>query len=78
MNRQTNDRFLRRHDMLARVGIPQATVYLMMQRGEFPRSYRITRRLVGWRESEIVDWMASRPGYVHRPQSGANLLFVQT
>ena len=48
------DRFLRRHDMLSMVGVPQSTVYLMMQRGEFPRSYQISRRLVGWKESEIA------------------------
>lgn len=65
------DRFLRRYDMLSMVGVPQSTVYLMMQRGEFPRSYQISRRLVGWKKSEIAAWMASRPGYQHRPQSKA-------
>jgi prophage regulatory protein len=65
------DRFLRRRDMLATVGIPQSTVYLMMSRGEFPRSYQITRRLVGWKLSELQAWMESRPGYEHRPQKAA-------
>lgn len=65
------DRFIRRRDMLAVVGIPQSTVYLMMSRGEFPRSYQITRRLVGWKESELSAWIASRPGYEHRPQKAA-------
>ena len=51
MSASRPDRFLRRHDMLSMVGVPQSTVYLMMQRGEFPRSYQISRRLVGWKKS---------------------------
>lgn len=71
MSSYTQDRFLRRTDMLTMVGIPQSTVYLMMQRSEFPRSYRITRRLVAWKESELREWMHSRPGYEPRRQRKA-------
>ena len=67
----TPDRFLRRRDMLATVGIPQSTVYLMMSRGEFPRSYQITRRLVGWRLSEVSARLEGRPSHQHRPPKAA-------
>jgi prophage regulatory protein len=54
------DRFLRRREILALTGIPQSTLYQMMAKGTFPKNERITPRLVGWRESAIASWMASR------------------
>jgi prophage regulatory protein len=32
----------------------------MMARGDFPRPVRLGKRAVGWRESDLQDWLASR------------------
>lgn len=37
------DRFIRRRELLAIVGIPQSTLYDLMQRNLFPRNVRASR-----------------------------------
>jgi prophage regulatory protein len=32
----------------------------MMARGDFPRPVRLGIRAVGWRESDVRDWLESR------------------
>ena len=55
-----SDRILRRREVLDRVGISQSTMYDWMKRGEFPRAVALGSKLVGWRESDIDHWIASR------------------
>ena len=51
---------LRRRQVEARVGLSRSTLYAMIRRGEFPAPVRLTRFAVGWKESDIDDWLASR------------------
>ena len=55
------DRILRKPEVLRMVGVGYTTIWEMMARGEFPSSIQIAPRAVGWRESEILDWLESRP-----------------
>ena len=57
----TNARLLRLREVLARCGLSRTTVYRQMGEGAFPRPLRVGVRAVRWRESEIEDWLASRP-----------------
>ena len=52
---------LRRSEVLARVGLSQATLYRLISRGMFPRPVRVSTRRTGWRSDEIEDWLVSRP-----------------
>ena len=54
-------RILRREEVLARVGLSQATIYRLIGRGMFPCPVRISTRATGWRSDEIEEWLASRP-----------------
>lgn len=54
------DRILRLRTVTDRVGLSRATIYRRMLRGEFPASVPLGGSLVGWRESEINAWIASR------------------
>ena len=54
------ERILRRPDVEQRTGLPRSTIYDWMKRGEFPKSVALGPRLVGWRESDIEAWMATR------------------
>jgi predicted DNA-binding transcriptional regulator AlpA len=36
----------------------------MVKRGEFPASLRLSKRIVGWRESEVEAWIKSRPAAI--------------
>ena len=47
--------------VLARTGLGRSTLYAMMDRGEFPRPLKLGVRAVGWRESDLTDWLAARP-----------------
>ncbi|MCK5748672.1 helix-turn-helix transcriptional regulator [Oricola sp.] len=53
-------KFLRRSDVEAMTGLPCSTIYEMMERGSFPRPVRLSPRIVGWIESEVIDWQRSR------------------
>lgn len=55
------DRYIRRPEVETLTGLSCSTIYRMMDDGEFPRPHRLTRKTVGWKESEIVEWLASRP-----------------
>lgn len=54
------ERFLRRREVLTATGLPCSTMYHLMSRGLFPRNVKISPRLVGWKESDIVAWQQAR------------------
>jgi prophage regulatory protein len=45
---------------MERVGLKQSSIYNKMKAGDFPKPVKISERAVGWVESEINDWIASR------------------
>ncbi|MFD0982815.1 helix-turn-helix transcriptional regulator [Tropicimonas aquimaris] len=57
---------LRRPDVESRTGLSRSTIYAKMDPRsphhdpEFPKPVRLGKRAVGWRESDIIDWMNSR------------------
>ena len=55
-----HSRILRLPEVMARVGLSRASVYLYIGKGLFPRPVAIGRRAVGWLESEIDAWLAAR------------------
>ncbi len=42
-------------------GYKRTSLYRLEQNGEFPRRYRLGINKVGWLESEVRDWLISRP-----------------
>lgn len=52
--------FLRMPSVVKKTGIPRASVYEMMERGEFPKPVRLSPRAVAWIESEIEAWQRGR------------------
>lgn len=53
----TADRILRLRKVLDRTGLSRSTLYRKVDDGTFPAQIRIATRCVGWRESEVVEWM---------------------
>ena len=53
-------RFLSRREVMERVPLSYPTIWKLMQKGNFPRSRDIGGKVV-WLESEIDDWIESRP-----------------
>jgi prophage regulatory protein len=52
---------VRRRDLKAATGLSPATIYRMMKDGDFPRPKKIGRQAVGWPQSMIDAWLATRP-----------------
>ena len=55
------DRFLRSPEVLERVRLGRTTVWRMERDGDFPPRRKIGDGAVGWLESEVDEWIQSRP-----------------
>ena len=55
------DRFLRRPEVEADVGLSRSSIYRMIEAEEFPRPIRIGKRAVAWRAPDIEQWKTARP-----------------
>jgi prophage regulatory protein len=55
-----NDKILRRTQVEERIGLSRSTLYSMIAEGTFPKPIRIGKRAVGWTESSLTAWVASK------------------
>lgn len=53
-------RYLRRPEVEHRTGFKRSQIYAMIKAGDFPPAVKLSVRAVGWRESDIAEWLASR------------------
>lgn len=53
-------RILRRPDVERITGLSRSTLYAMMADGTFPKPVKLGKRAVGWRQSDISEWLDSR------------------
>jgi prophage regulatory protein len=60
MKRLVAEKHLRRPAVEAITGLSRSTIYDLMAKGLFPRPVRLTQKTVGWPESKIAGWLASR------------------
>ncbi|MET0374835.1 MAG: AlpA family phage regulatory protein [Rhizorhabdus sp.] len=60
MNRQ-NDSILSLLEVKAQTNLSRPTIYRRMERSDFPARVRLGPGRVGWWQSEISDWLQSRP-----------------
>jgi prophage regulatory protein len=51
---------LRRKQVEQRTGLSRSTIYDHIQKGSFPRPIKLGVRAVGWIETEIDAWLATR------------------
>ena len=56
-----SDRLLRRRQVEEITGMARSSIYRLMLQGDFPQSVRVGPAAVRWRESDITDWLESRP-----------------
>jgi len=54
-----NEEILRPKDVVRVTGLSRVTVWRLSKAGEFPASVQLGPRSVGWRRSDIDEWMAS-------------------
>lgn len=51
------DRIVREPECLKMTGLSQTTIWRLEKLGNFPKRHKLTKYAVGWRESEIAQWI---------------------
>jgi prophage regulatory protein len=51
---------LRMAEVTRTVGLSRATIYRLMERGQFPRAVTLTGSAVAWVRAEVEAWIAER------------------
>lgn len=54
------DRIVRLPEVEKLTGMNYVAIYDQIKKGLFPKQVRLTTRTVGWRMSEIQEWIATR------------------
>ncbi|MGF1768624.1 AlpA family phage regulatory protein [Enterovibrio makurazakiensis] len=54
------NRILRVKEISELLGLSKSTIWRMRREGLFPAPLRLGPRAVGWRESDVTDWIKSR------------------
>lgn len=55
------ERFLRLPEVKQITGLSKSVIYDLMQNDLFPQTYRISLKASGWKYSEVMAWVNSRP-----------------
>ena len=53
-------RILRMPEVVARTGLTARMIRILVARGSFPPPIRLSRRAVGWLESDVHAWLLER------------------
>jgi len=53
-------KILRLPEVIKRTGTSRSSIYRLIEQGEFPKSYPIFGRAVGWSETDINQWIESK------------------
>ena len=72
----TGERFVRKRELLERVGSTYATIILMMEKGEFPKPVEYSNG-PRWLDSEVTAWMHARPRRLVRGDPGAKEAYAK-
>ena len=57
------DSFLRLPEVRRRTGLSTATIYRMMDRGQFPSKVQLSVNAVAWYESDVSRWVSDPAGW---------------
>jgi prophage regulatory protein len=60
LQRDPNERALRLRQVSQLTGLGRSMIYQMQAEGRFPQRIKLGERAVGWLESEVRDWLATR------------------
>ena len=60
-SKKTKERFLRIENVLAMIGMKRSWLLGQIKAGNFPSPFRLGKRAVGWKESEVFEWIDNRP-----------------
>lgn len=53
------NKVLRLPDVMELTGLSRSTIYAYMESGNFPKPIKLGARAVGWRQTDIDEWISS-------------------
>lgn len=53
-------KIIRADELAQELGVSKTTLWRMQQRNELPRPLQLSRRLTGWRRSQIEKWLEDK------------------
>ena len=56
------DSILRIHQLVERIGLSRSSILRMEKDGKFPKKIILSKRVVGWLESDVNDWLMQQAG----------------
>lgn len=59
-NNSTPDRILRWPEVKGQTGLSRTTAWREVRAGRFPAPVKLTDHAIGWRQSDLDAWLASR------------------
>ncbi len=63
------NQMLRAPEVMARTGLSRVTIWRRVKAGKFPAPKILGENSIGWPESEITAWLASRPRRTYGAES---------
>jgi prophage regulatory protein len=57
---QSSDRYLKVNEVATMLGVSRSTVWRWRKVGFLPAAYKISERMIRWREEDIKEWMEQR------------------
>lgn len=64
---QATKRFIRRPELVAKVGLCATTIFYLERAGKFPRHILLTPRVAVWDETEVDGWMREQMAKAAQP-----------
>jgi prophage regulatory protein len=64
---QATRRFIRRPELVAKVGLCATTIFYLERAGKFPRHILLTPRVAVWDETEVDAWMREQMAKAAQP-----------
>ena len=58
---EQSKRILRLPEVLKMTGLSRTSIWRQIDAGTFPKSVKLGPRAVGWRASDIEEWLRNRP-----------------
>jgi len=52
---------LRMREVIQRIGLSRSTIYKLMENNDFPKPMKLGAQAIGWRDTDIEQWIANRP-----------------
>jgi prophage regulatory protein len=55
------EKIIRQREVVHLTGLSRTTIWRLERAGQFPKRRRLTRNTIGWKATEVLGWIDSRP-----------------